>query len=277
MLHRIHEYSISEITVKNIVCAHIEECDKQWEDSPFLANRMTLLAVGHGECELFLKRGKVELHVGEAALVAGGESCVKRISGRQDYGFDGINPLEVYELSFEVRLGGLPANLLFDVPQKAEFQQKAEFFECLERLSALNDAQDCTAMLLRSSMALRLLADYLSTGEQKPYIPMDARVRQAEIWMREELGKELSVSELAERLKLHPNSFARLFKAETGRSPKVRFSELRIEWACRLLLETNLSVNEVIEKCGFSDHSGFFKQFKRHTGCTPTEYRAHFL
>ncbi len=276
MLQRIYEYSVSEITVKNIVCTHIEECGEQWEKAPFPKNRMTLLAVAHGECELFSQRGRVNLHVGEAALV-GGEDCVKHIAGSQDFGFDGVNPLAVYEVSFEVRLGGLPANLLFDTPKKAEFEQKSEFFDCLEGLIALNGAQDCASALRRSSMVLKLLAAYFSAGEPKPYIPTDARIDRAEQWMQENLDKELSVSKLAERLKLHPNSLSRLFKEQTGRSPKAYFAALRMDWACRLLLNTNLKVGEVITKCGFSDHSGFFKQFKRHTGCTPAEYRIHFL
>lgn len=47
----------------------------------------------------------------------------------------------------------------------------------------------------------------------------------------------------------------------------------RIEAACRLLSETQLSVQEISEKVGFSDKSHFYRMFSKFMGGTPAEYR----
>ena len=49
--------------------------------------------------------------------------------------------------------------------------------------------------------------------------------------------------------------------------------QFRVELAKRLLRETDLSLSEITEQCGYSTESYFMKQFKSVTGITPTEYR----
>ena len=46
-----------------------------------------------------------------------------------------------------------------------------------------------------------------------------------------------------------------------------------MEGATTLLLDTFLSVKEIIARVGFSDGSHFVRDFKRIYGVTPTEYR----
>ncbi|MBU5305822.1 AraC family transcriptional regulator [Eubacterium callanderi] len=45
------------------------------------------------------------------------------------------------------------------------------------------------------------------------------------------------------------------------------------EGACYLLKSTNLSISEISVKTGFEDANYFSRQFKKHTGLTPKEYR----
>lgn len=48
---------------------------------------------------------------------------------------------------------------------------------------------------------------------------------------------------------------------------------LRIEYAGRLLLETNHSIAQVMTDAGFTSKTTFRKYFQNHFGCLPTEYR----
>ena len=47
----------------------------------------------------------------------------------------------------------------------------------------------------------------------------------------------------------------------------------KIDYAKKLLQETDLSAIKIGEKCGYSDHAMFFKAFKRTEGITPIEFR----
>ena len=48
---------------------------------------------------------------------------------------------------------------------------------------------------------------------------------------------------------------------------------MRLQSACKLLLETDRTVTDIAQSCGFGTSSYFGMQLYAETGCTPTEYR----
>lgn len=71
--------------------------------------------------------------------------------------------------------------------------------------------------------------------------------------------------------------FVRLFRAVYGQTPGQYLSRRRIERAEDLLRTANLSVTEICTLVGFSSLGSFSSSFKKHTGLTPSEYRARHL
>ena len=65
----------------------------------------------------------------------------------------------------------------------------------------------------------------------------------------------------------------RLFKKEYGKTIRQYLIDKRIEFACELLKESDLSVRSIALSCGFSDEVHFMKTFKSRIGITATEYR----
>ena len=49
--------------------------------------------------------------------------------------------------------------------------------------------------------------------------------------------------------------------------------EHRLEYARQLLVNTDLSVNEIIRKIGYQNKTYFYKIFKQRYGITPSEYK----
>ena len=68
----------------------------------------------------------------------------------------------------------------------------------------------------------------------------------------------------------------RRFKAATGSSLIDYLQNLRIEEAKRSLENTDLPIEEISERVGYSDASFFRRLFKRLTGLTPSHYRRFF-
>lgn len=66
-----------------------------------------------------------------------------------------------------------------------------------------------------------------------------------------------------------------VFQKLTGGTPVEYLTRLRIEQAKMLLRETNIKVTGIAFECGFGTSQYFANIFKRVTGMTPTEYRAH--
>lgn len=118
---------------------------------------------------------------------------------------------------------------------------------------------------------------------QAPYISQALRERprhslteKAERYMQRELHGELSVASLASHCGTSERSLLRHFRTHYGTSPLAHIQHLRVERAKALLESTHLSLDEVVERCGYRDVSSFRKLFKRATRMTPADYRQRF-
>jgi AraC-like DNA-binding protein len=53
--------------------------------------------------------------------------------------------------------------------------------------------------------------------------------------------------------------------------------ELRLEKAGQLLEGLSLTIKQIRLEVGYQDHSHFFRDFKKHFGMTPSQYRARYI
>lgn len=88
--------------------------------------------------------------------------------------------------------------------------------------------------------------------------------------------ESLNLDSLAEMLNCHPTHLIRCFKKQYGLPPNQMLIKIRLNRACSLLLNPNISITSVAYAAGFSSASYFCKQFKKHFQYTPQEYRARF-
>ena len=88
------------------------------------------------------------------------------------------------------------------------------------------------------------------------------------------LGEQrLSREDIASFVYLNPDYLTRVFKKQTGLSISDYLQLQRIEYAKKLLKETNLPVSEVALSAGYSNFSYFSTIFKKFTKFNPMEYR----
>lgn len=69
------------------------------------------------------------------------------------------------------------------------------------------------------------------------------------------------------------NAYARLFKDQTGYSPRKYLSRMRIEKACNLLHHSELSIEQIASACGFADRYYFTRVFTQTMETSPGAYR----
>ena len=148
-------------------------------------------------------------------------------------------------------------------------------------------------------LAMHIIARYASPGEalriakvyllkwhaegDLPYASLDRHiphndsvVRRCENWLREHLDDHEAVSRVTEMAAIPERTLKRRFKAATGSSLIDYLQNLRIEEAKRSLENTDLPIEEISERVGYSDASFFRRLFKRLTGLTPSHYRRFF-
>lgn len=93
-------------------------------------------------------------------------------------------------------------------------------------------------------------------------------------FMRENLTRPLSLSELARKAGISPSRYSALFKEQTGISPIEHHIRLRMQAACHLLDTTPMSIKEIAVRLGYEDPYYFSRIFCKVTGSSPTAYRS---
>ncbi|MDR2036889.1 MAG: GlxA family transcriptional regulator [Bacteroidales bacterium] len=95
-------------------------------------------------------------------------------------------------------------------------------------------------------------------------------------WIMEHLHEVITVDRLADRIPMSPRNFARVFVRETGITPAKYVDKLRIETACRYLVDTRLSLKEIAVLCGLSSPDNMRKIFIKYIRISPAGYRKNF-
>lgn len=83
----------------------------------------------------------------------------------------------------------------------------------------------------------------------------------------------LSLKTLSEKYYLNSAYLGQIFKKKFGVSFKNYLTNLRVEKAAQLLLETDDKVYKVAEQVGYHDIDYFIDRFVEMKGCTPTKFR----
>jgi AraC-type DNA-binding domain-containing proteins len=85
-------------------------------------------------------------------------------------------------------------------------------------------------------------------------------------------SSKISLEDIAHNVYLSQAYIIKLFKEEMGETPINYLIKVRINKAKELLLEGNLSIDEIIGMIGYTDVAHFSKIFKKYTGFSPSQY-----
>jgi AraC-like DNA-binding protein len=95
-------------------------------------------------------------------------------------------------------------------------------------------------------------------------------------YLRDHYHEPITNQELARLAHLSVRAFERKFRGSFHLTPQKYLRKLRLHMASRALVYTNQPLAIVALNCGFVDQSHFSREFRRHFGRTPRDYRAHY-
>ncbi|MEN0052250.1 MAG: AraC family transcriptional regulator [Mucilaginibacter sp.] len=88
--------------------------------------------------------------------------------------------------------------------------------------------------------------------------------------------KKIYLDEIAEIAGVSSNSFCRYFKSKTRKTYSQFIIEIKVGYACKLLIENKLNIKQLCYDSGFNNFSTFHKHFKQVTGKSPLIYQKEF-
>lgn len=101
------------------------------------------------------------------------------------------------------------------------------------------------------------------------------RIKAAETYVERHFREDISLEEVAERIGWSPNYFSTRFREQTGVTFRRYVTRMRVETACRLLVNSDESVVEVGRRVGYEESVSFHRAFKRIMALSPQDYRNH--
>jgi transcriptional regulator GlxA family with amidase domain len=98
-------------------------------------------------------------------------------------------------------------------------------------------------------------------------------IHELQVWIAENLHKNLSVQRLADRTAMSVRNFERVFTREVGKTPSHYVLQMRAEAARRQLERTDQGLKQIAAACGFGSTDSMRRAFLRSVGTTPRRYR----
>ena len=90
-------------------------------------------------------------------------------------------------------------------------------------------------------------------------------------------SEDIKISKIAKLISLTEASFCRYFKSKTHKTFSQFLNEVRILNACKLLVDSNMTITQICYNTGYNNISHFNRQFKLITGITAKEYAKKYL
>ena len=110
--------------------------------------------------------------------------------------------------------------------------------------------------------------------EEKAATAAQKKLKQMMVYVNAHYAEKITVPMLAAAAYCSERECYRTFQSCLHTSPTDYIRTVRLQSACKMLLETDRTVTDIAQSCGFGTSSYFGMQLHAETGCTPTEYRA---
>ncbi len=228
---------------------------------------------------------------GENRTIEAGD--VFLIRNRTKHGYTKLKDLALYNLMFDMRELNNPlqafcrypaVNSLFYLePDRNSAPllhlNPEELEHVLELVRAIEEEQECAREHYPLAMAAHFvlltvqLGRYYSAHKLSGGKKTFARISELINRMTEESERPWTRLEMARSIMVSESTLTRMFKSHTGYAPNEYLIILRLKKSAVLLLNTELSIGEIADQCGFADSNYFCRQFRRHFRIPPKKYR----
>lgn len=166
------------------------------------------------------------------------------------------------------------ANLLVTLTGDHLIRTEGYFSTLLQEIS--NTPAQIQSELYIKNLLNCIVIELLRHARDAHHITADRQlITSAILYLHRHYSEPITLTSLANYLHLAPGYLSTYFKNNAGRSFKDYLIDLRLRHACRLLVNTNMSVTDICFSCGFSSYSHFMRTFRTHYDTSPLQFRRY--
>lgn len=140
------------------------------------------------------------------------------------------------------------------------------FFQLTDLLLLLQEMSTADKSLITSPLYSETMPTY-----------GNSRMEKVMSYINSNYTKALSLKDIASMAAMNPTAFCRYFKENTGKTFLQYVVEMRIGYACKLLLMREMDISQICLESGFDSISHFNRTFKKITHFTPSQYQQNIL
>lgn len=172
--------------------------------------------------------------------------------------------LEFHTLIEKAKLG-----LKFSGATVEKVGAKIQSLEKMTDLSRMLGFLDILADLCRDTKATTIASSgFVNHFEQAGDLKLD----KVYDYVMNHFQEDINVDDIADLVSMNKSSFCRYFKRTTQKTFTEFLNEIRIGFACKMLVERQMGILEISYYCGYNNISHFNRQFKKKMGVSPSAY-----
>ena len=246
----------------------------------YLSDQLRIFWVLKGSLQIKFVSGIIELQPSDTEVVNLSEPV--GLQGTDDnlvaiFSIDGTFAQEHFP---DISKMNLSCNFNYVFPRTFVGQEKSDFIVLLSQMVSLYYGGSREEILAACTDLLRYLTEHfnslLNILQGVPNAELHiSRFKNIDSFIRDNLEKKLTLSDMASREFLSVQYLANEFKNKYG----ITFNEIlnyyRVIHSVQLLLSTSLTITEISIRCGFSATRYYYKYFKKYLLLSPNEFRKH--
>lgn len=148
----------------------------------------------------------------------------------------------------------------------------SELFPLFKKLDALQMSK--ATLLERTAVFLEILSLLKKQNDRAGKSEVVLKVISM---VSEDMQRAFSLDDIAKKCGYSKNHVINVFKRETGKTPYAYITDVRIDMAKRLLLNSESSLVQIGIECGFGDYINFYKAFVKSVGEAPLAWKRRKL
>ena len=264
-----------------------------------------LMIFTHGSGKQFVGEGVAPYAEGDVALIGSNvphlHLCKSRMKSGENAGKEGLKPGLETEQEDRLYSSGeaiqfspdlFPSSLL-NLPDYAHisellsksqygirFYDEGLYDELLEMMKTFDSSTHTSRLIILLQILDRLhhckktqLLSSTAYNNANRQPELEEPIGRIYTYLYNNFREKVVLKDLADFVGQNPTSLCRYFKKSTDKSIFQVLAEIRVEYACKLLANSDLTITEVAFSSGYNTPTLFFEQFQKIIHLTPAEYR----